>query len=126
MIGRPRVLFCIATIVLVAQVASGATEKRSALPDAEKQKIEALLLAVKNLDGAVFVRNGKAYPPATAVKFLRGKWDKQSAQITTAEDFIAKAATSSSTTGRPYLVRFSDGREVPTATFLRSQLAALR
>ena len=50
----------------------------------------------------------------------------QSFQIRTADDFIAKVASKSSTTGRPYLVRFSDGREVPTADFFRAELAKLR
>jgi len=35
------------------------------------------------------------------VKFLRGKWDRQRAEIKTVQDFIAKAATKSSTTAKP-------------------------
>ena len=89
----------------------------------ETKKIESLISAVAKLNGAQFVRNGKAYDPATAAKFLRGKWERQSREIVTADDFIAKIATRSSTTGRVYLVRYADGREVPVAEFLRSVLA---
>jgi Family of unknown function (DUF5329) len=99
---------------------------RAGLPAAEKQKIEALIASVQKLDGAVFVRNGKSYKPATAAKFLRGKWDDRAEDVGSAEQFIDKIATRSSTTGKPYLVRFIDGREIPTATFLRAQLGKLR
>ena len=40
----------------------------------EKQKIEALIKQVGDLKDAHFVRNGSTYEPATAVRFLRGKW----------------------------------------------------
>lgn len=86
--------------------------------DAEAKKIESLISAVAKLEGAKFVRNGKAYDPATAAKFLRGKWERQAKEIVTAGDFIEKIATRSSITGRVYLVRFADGRELPVAEFL--------
>jgi hypothetical protein len=68
--------------------------------ETETKKIETLISAVAKLDGAKFVRNGKAYDPATAAKFLRGKWERQAKEIVTAGDFIDKIATRSSTTGR--------------------------
>ena len=72
------------------------------------------------------MRNGRSYPPRTAAKFLRGKWNDRAAEVRSAEEFIAKVATRSSTTGKPYLVRFDDGREVETAVFLSEVLAKLR
>ena len=45
------------------------------LPAAEKQKIELLIKRVGDLKDAKFVRDGSTYEPATAVRFLRGKWD---------------------------------------------------
>src|SRR5688572_10919605 len=96
------------------------------LPSAERQKIESLLGAVEKLPDAVFVRNGRSYAPRTAAKFLRGKWDDRAAEVHSAEEFIAKVATRSSTTGKPYLVRYDDGREVETAVFLSEVLAKLR
>ena len=92
--------------------------------DAETKKIESLISAVARLDDAKFVRNGKAYDPATAAKFLRGKWERQAKEIVTTGDFIDRIATRSSTTGRVYLVRYADGREVPVAEFLRRIMAA--
>ena len=104
-------------ILLAASAFAGGRE-------VETQKIESLISAVAKLDGAKFVRNGKAYDPATAAKFLRGKWERQAKEIVTAGDFIDKIASRSSTTGRVYLVRFADGREVPVAEFLRRIMAA--
>jgi hypothetical protein len=95
----------------------------AALPSQERAKIEALIAAVEKLPDAVFVRNGKAHSPATAAKFLRAKWNDRAKDILTAEDFIDKVATRSSTTGRAYLVRYKDGREVASAVFFRAELA---
>lgn len=108
--------FLIALLILVAVPAFAADRA------AETKKIEALISAVAKLDGAKFVRNGKDYDPATAAKFLRGKWERQANEIVTAGDFIDRIATRSSTTGRVYVVRFADGREVPVAEFLRRLL----
>jgi len=59
----------------------------SAQSAAEKQKIEALIKQVGDLKGAKFVRNGWTYEPATAVRFLRGKWEANDAEVKTARDF---------------------------------------
>ncbi len=91
-------------------------------PPAEKQKIEALLTRVAGLTEAKFVRNGTDYDAKTAVTFLRGKWNRSDDEIKSAKDFIAKAATGSSTSGKPYLIRFKDGREVACADYLKGEL----
>src|SRR4051795_7553022 len=79
---------------------------------AERQKIEALIKHVEGLRDARFVRNGSEYDTATAVRFLRGKWDANAADIKTAKDFIDKCGSVSTTTGKPYMVRFRDGKEM--------------
>ena len=91
----------------------------------EDRKIEALLAYVGAQKDVTFVRNGSAYESATAVKFLRGKWDKQRTEVKTAADFIEKVATKSSTTGRPYRIRYQDGREIDCADFLRRHLTEI-
>ncbi len=96
----------------------------SSLSTVERQKIEALIGAVEGLDNAQFIRNGKAYGASAAARFLRGKWKERQEAVRSAEDFIDKVAAFSSTTGKPYLIRFSDGREMPTADFFRSFLVA--
>ena len=93
------------------------------ISQAERQKIEALIQTVEKLGGATFIRNDRSYDAASAARFLRGKWRSRENEVRSAEDFIKKVASFSSTTGKPYLIRFRDGREMPSAAFLREQLA---
>ena len=95
------------------------------LPAAEKQKIETLIKEVGGLKDAKFIRNGSTYEPATAVRFLRGKWDANKSEVKTARDFIDKVATKSGTSGKPYLMRYSDGKEIPSREFLLAELQKL-
>lgn len=88
----------------------------------EKAKIEALIARIEKLDGAVFIRNGSDYDAKTAAKFLRGKWGRYESEIATAADFIAKAGTGSSTSGKPYLIRFKDGAQTECGVFLSAEL----
>jgi hypothetical protein len=57
------------------------------LSAAEKARIEGLLKRISELKDAEFVRNGRAYAPAEAVKFFRGNLEKMGAGVTTAEQF---------------------------------------
>lgn len=88
----------------------------------EKARIEALIADVGSLGEAKFIRNGSSHDPATAVKFLRGKWNAKTTEISTAEEFIAKAATISATTGQPYLIRMKDGTEKKCADYMNEKL----
>ena len=95
------------------------------LPAAEKAKIEALLTHVGGLADAKFVRNGKDYDAKSAVKFLRGKWEANEEKVRSAEDFITVAATRSSTTGKPYMIRLKGTPPTPCAGYLTAQLRKL-
>jgi len=93
-----------------------------ALPTAERQKIEALIKYVGDLKDTKFIRNGSSYEVSTAVRFLRGKWEANDAQVKTARDFIDKVASVSGTSGKPYLIRLKDGKEIPSRDFLLAEL----
>jgi hypothetical protein len=95
------------------------------LPATERTRIERLIQGIEQLTDAQFVRNGRAYDAATAGTFLRRKWASREDQVHSAADFIVHVASSSSTTGRPYLIRFPDGREVPCGDHLRAELQRL-
>jgi hypothetical protein len=97
----------------------------AALSASEQRKIEALLQHVESLTEAVFIRNNQEYPAKMAAQFLRGKWRATLEDITTAQDFITKVASVSSTTGQPYRIRFPDGHELPSGEYLRTQLQKL-
>jgi hypothetical protein len=91
----------------------------------EQQKIDALIASVEHLPGAVFIRNGTEYDGAKAADHLRTKRNYAGKRITTAEQFIDKLATASSMTGKPYKIRYADGRTVESAAFFREQLKRL-
>ncbi len=92
---------------------------------AEDTQIEALLTFIGSQTNLKFIRNGSEYDSSTAVKFLRGKWDRQRDTIRSAREFIDKIATQSSTTGKPYRIRLTDGREIDCSAFLSNRLAEL-
>jgi hypothetical protein len=114
-------------LLLVASLfATGASaaEPNDSKPT-EAQKIEALIGHVEALSDAKFVRNGTAYDAKTAGQFLRGKWKARETEIKTAKEFIEKVASMSSTTGKPYLIRLADGREVKSGEYLADELHRL-
>ena len=92
------------------------------LPVAEKQKIEALIKQVGDLKDAKFIRNGSTYEVSSALRLLHGKWDANAAEIKTARDFVDKIASLSGTSGKPYLIRFKDGREIKSREYLLAEL----
>lgn len=113
-------LYFIAALLMLFSSAPGL--RAQGLPAAEKAKIEALLTHVGGLQDAKFIRNGKDYDAKSAAKFLRGKWEANEKQIHSAEDFITVAATRSSTTGKPYMIRLKGMPPVPCADYLTTHL----
>jgi hypothetical protein len=118
----------ILTIVATAVALSvcSAALRAADLPPAEGKQIEALIAAIERMTDATFIRNGRPYGAAGAAEFLRRKWRQRAADVGSADEFIEKVASFSSTTGQPYLIRFSDGRETPCSIFLRTELSNLR
>src|SRR5262245_13746791 len=102
----PLFLYLTIGIVTVVHAQSSATEK---------QKMEALINHVGSMNDAKFVRNGTSYAAKTAATFLRLKWEANQSQVNTAYDFIEKIASFSSTSGKPYIIRFKDGDEANSA-----------
>lgn len=86
------------------------------------------LLDYMGRSGCEFYRNGVWYDSGTAKAHLRYKYDvlTQHGQIGTAEDFIDKAATKSSLSGRAYKVRCDAGLELSSSQWLRNALANYR
>lgn len=117
-------LLFLASLALLGPILGPFAAAQSA-PAPEKQKIEALIKRVGELEDASFVRNGSTYGLTTAVRFLRGKWRANDAKVRTARDFIDTVASVSSTSGKPYLIRFQDGREINSRDFLVAELTKL-
>lgn len=95
------------------------------LAASEKQKIEALIKQVGLLKEAQFVRNGSTYNADNAAIFLRRKWQANASEVRTALDFIDKVASISGTSGKPYRIRFKDGKEINSRDFLLGELRKL-
>jgi hypothetical protein len=107
-------------IVLVSLVAAPAYAQDSR----ETAKIRHLIASVETLEGAKFIRNGRAYDARSAADHLRLKLKNAGKQVRTAEDFIKFCGSKSSMTGEPYLIRFSDGTTVKTEAFFRKKISA--
>lgn len=90
----------------------------------EAQKIEQLIVFISKQEGT-FIRNGSEYTPAQAAEHLRMKWKKAGSQIKTAADFIEKLGSTSSMSGKPYQIKFKNGRTVNLGPLLRAELERL-
>ncbi len=104
----------------VTASATNATTTLNAL--SESAKIQALISTVEKSEGLVFIRNGSAHDPAQAASHLRLKWKNAGKRVHTAEDFIRYCATGSSLSGKPYQIRFADGRAEQSAVYFHAQL----
>ena len=114
----------IATIVLaLGAMLPGVT---SAATPAEERRIEFLIYSIETLPGARFIRNGVSYDARAAAEHLRLKRQQAGTRVASAEDFIRYCASTSSMSGVPYRIRFADGHEVTSETYLRAQLANFR
>lgn len=71
----------------------------------EEARINAMLDGLAQKKDLVFVRNGDAHNCEEAVSHLRLKLGNTRNRIDTAEEFIDKVASSSSISGKPYLVK---------------------
>lgn len=114
-----------ATLLLLIAMAAPLGLRAAEKPVTEKEKIEALIKNLENLKDATFIRNDSDYDAKTAARFLRSKWQAQQKEVKTAMDFIVKVASVSGTSGKPYVIRFKDSREVKCGDYLKEELKRL-
>lgn len=76
--------------------------------------------------GLVFLRNGEEHDASEAAAHMARKYRYFEDEIESAEAFIARAASRSLLSDRPYLVVLPDGSRRPTADWLREALARHR
>jgi Family of unknown function (DUF5329) len=95
-------------------------------PDA-KAEIEYLLSAVASSD-CRFYRNGSWYDAKSAAAHLRGKYESLAAKglIGGTDDFIERAATKSSLSGRDYAIKCEGITEMSSRQWLTNLLVAYR
>jgi hypothetical protein len=114
------ILAVVPLLLFIIPFANGASA-----PAGESQKIELLIHDVRDLKDVTFIRNGSAYNSKSAAIFLRRKWQANQSDVRTAHDFIDKVASFSGTSGKPYLIRFKDGKEIHSREFLLARLKTL-
>jgi len=94
----------------------------SAQDNREIKKIEFLISSVENLKGTKFIRNGSEYNGKEAADHLRMKLNNVGKKVQTAEDFIKLCASKSYISGRPYMIRTSDGNTIKSEEYFREKL----
>ncbi len=107
-------------------IASGLAAAQSPSP-ATSREIEQLFSALGN-SKCEFSRNDAWYDAAKATEHLRRKYDylRRKGLVTSAESFIDLAATRSSMSGKPYLVRCDNAAPIASKAWFAGKLKALR
>lgn len=89
----------------------------------EEARVQAMLTALSEQQGLIFIRNGSEHTSEEAVSHLRLKLKNTRNRINTADQFIDKVASSSSITGKPYTVRIPGKGDENAAPFLHRLIA---
>lgn len=113
----PSMLACLAATAILA----------APLAPAARAEIDGLLSRLET-SGCEFGRNGSWYPATEAKTHLlrKLKYLEDRGLVESAEHFIERAASTSSTSGRAYLVRCGNGAPVQSGTWLTAELQAMR
>ena len=104
-----------------------ASTTAAAAPTPAQVEVEYLLNTIAR-SGCEFNRNGTWFDSQRASAHLRDKYNGLVAlrRFVSALEFIEDAATKSSITGRPYLIRCAGREPVPTNQWLREALERYR
>lgn len=111
-------------VLLAALVSAGAP---AAPPEQAKREIDGLIAALGG-SGCQFQRNGKWYPAAQAQAHLRRKYEYLLKRdlVDSAEQFIERAGSQSSMSGKAYSVKCPGQAAVPSAQWLGARLSGIR
>jgi hypothetical protein len=114
------------TTAILLLLVMGIAFAQSPAPAASRE-INQLFAALEN-SRCEFNRNGTWHNAQAATKHLQRKYDYllEKNLVTSAESFIDLAATKSSLSGRPYLVRCGNVQPVPSKSWFTGQLEELR
>ncbi len=89
------------------------------------REIAFLLNAIETSECA-FLRNDVPYSSREAAAHIRKKYDYLGDKIGSAEEFIELCASSSSASGKPYMIKCGDSEPVSSSTWLRKKLEDFR
>jgi hypothetical protein len=110
-------------VALLASLVAAAGE-----PDVTSRQEISHLLEYLGSSGCQFNRNGTWYDASQAVSHLTQKYEYlvKHGVVTDADGFITRAASESSASGKPYLVKCGDAQPVQSGTWFRTELARFR
>ena len=113
--------------VLFALLASVAAPAQAAPPPQAEREIEQLIAALAR-SGCQFQRNGSWYDSGQAQAHLRKKYAylRKRDMVASAEQFIERAGSESSMSGRAYQIRCGTAAAMPSAAWLRARLNEIR
>jgi len=113
--------------IILGILAISASAQAKYLPEPARVEIQQLLSALENSQ-CEFYRNGAWHSSAMAKKHIATKlgYLEKKELISTTEEFIALAATKSSSSGEAYQVRCPGQNPEPSATWWQRQLKSLR
>jgi FPC/CPF motif-containing protein YcgG len=114
---------CARLVIALIFLSISAGQMRAA--ESLDESIKFLLDYVAKSD-ATFIRNGQKHTPQEAVNHVKAKYEHFKSEIKTPEDFIRLAASKSLLTGKPYLVRAPDGKEMRLDVWLTEALKQYR
>lgn len=115
------------TTPLLAALIAAATAAHAAPPAAAAREIDQLITALGS-SGCEFQRNFSWYPAVKAQAHLRRKyaWLRKRDLVGSAEQFIDRAGSESSFSGRDYRVRCPGHPTMTSAAWLRARLTQIR
>ena len=112
---------CVALVFFVTFQAPAAF----AMPPEQEARVVALLALLAQEKDTVFIRNGSEHSAEEAVRHLQLKFGKTKKRLSNAEQFIDKAASSSSISGKPYFIRKPGEKEQSAGPYLHQLLKRL-
>jgi hypothetical protein len=114
-------------LLFLLTVIFAAPGNAASLSPAARAEIDALLSRLE-ASSCTFNRNGTWYPATEAKSHLlrKLKYLEDRGAVQSAEQFIERGASSSSTTGQPYLVKCGSGAPVQSGAWLQAQLQVVR
>lgn len=117
----PRIFFLLLACNFIADSAA------APLAPAARAEIDALISRLET-SACEFNRNGTWYTASEAKSHLLRKLEylEDKGAVRSAEQFIDLAASKSSLSGQPYLVRCADGAPIGSGKWLHSQLRIIR
>lgn len=115
----------LATVLTCAAIAT--TAAAASLSPGARTEIDALMSKLE-ASSCEFNRNGSWHSATEAKAHLirKLKYLEDKGMVQSTEQFIELAASTSSVTGQPYLVKCGDGAPIQSRTWLLTQMRAMR